>query len=105
MKIDSNIQFPGDPQPDRVKDARSGAAKGPSGAPGVSAPSGEDTVSLSGKHGEVQTLAGQLANVPEVRTERVNALQQRVHTGSYRPDSEKVADAIIAEHRKFNGRA
>lgn len=105
MKIDPTIQFPGDSQPDRVKEARSGAAKRPSGAPGISAPSGEDTVSLSGKHGEVQTLAGQLANVPEVRTEHVNALQQKVRTGNYRPDSEKVADAILAEHRKFNGHA
>jgi len=106
MKIDSTIQFPGDSQPDRVKDARSStASKGPSGARDVLAPGAEDTVSLSGKHGEVRNLASQLAHVPEVRADRVNALQQKVQTGNFRPDSEKVADAIIAEQRKFNGHA
>jgi negative regulator of flagellin synthesis FlgM len=106
MKIDSTIQFPGDSQPERVKDARSGAAtKGPSGARDVSAPGAEDTVSLSGRHGEVRNLASRLVQVPEVRADRVSALQQQVQTGNFRPDSEKVADAMIAEHRKFNGHA
>jgi anti-sigma28 factor (negative regulator of flagellin synthesis) len=43
--------------------------------------------------------------VPEVRADRVSVLQQQVQTGNFRPDSEKVADAMIAEHRKFNGHA
>jgi anti-sigma28 factor (negative regulator of flagellin synthesis) len=46
----------------------------------------------------VQTLKASLLNVPEIRIDRVNALQQKVSTGQYVPSSEKIADAIIAEH-------
>ncbi|HKS94810.1 MAG TPA: flagellar biosynthesis anti-sigma factor FlgM [Terriglobia bacterium] len=107
MKIDPTIQFPSDSQPDRVKGTRTSgtSSKAASGSRGVSSPAGEDTVSLSGKHGEVQVLNAQLAHVPEVRTARVNALQQKVQSGNYQPDSHKVADAIVAEHRKVNTRA
>ncbi len=99
MKIDPAIQFPSDPQPDRVTNSASKAAQsqGSGSASGTSSASGEDTLSLSSTHGEVQTLTVYLANVPEVRTQRVSALQQRVNSGAYLPDSQKVADAIIAD--------
>ncbi len=99
MKIDPTIQFPNDPQFDRVTGApgkttlpqRSGSSVG------ASSPTGEDTLSLSSTHEVAQTLTVRLANVPEVRTERVTGLQERVSSGSYQPDSRKVADAIIAD--------
>ncbi len=99
MKIDPTIQFPSDPQSDRVTNAPSKTTQSQSSgsATGASSPSGEDTFSLSSAHGEVQTLTANLANVPEVRNQRVAALQQRVSNGSYQPDSQKVADAIIAD--------
>lgn len=99
MKIDPTIQFPNDPQSDRLTNSASKASQsqGPGNASGAGSASGEDTFSLSSAHGEVQTLTANLANVPEVRTPRVNALQQRVSSGTYQPDSQKVADAIIAD--------
>ena len=107
MKIDPRIQFPGDLQQDRVKNAANGKSKssGPSTHTGVSSPSGDDTVRLSSAHGDVQTLAANFSNVPEVRTNRVQALQAQVRNGSYHPDSQKVADAMIKDHAKVNVKA
>ena len=107
MKIDPRIQLPGDAQPDRVKNARKGSVQpsGTSSSSGVSSPSGEDTVRLSSTHGEVQTLAAGLNNVPEVRVDRVNALQKQVRDGQFQPDSGKIADAIAAEHSRINTKA
>jgi flagellar biosynthesis anti-sigma factor FlgM len=106
MKIDPRIQLPGDASPERVKNTRGGVQhpEAPKTS-GVSPAAGEDTVKLSSTHGEVQTLAANLAHVPEVRTERVNALRQQVRNASYHPDSGQVADAVIAEHSKVNVKA
>jgi flagellar biosynthesis anti-sigma factor FlgM len=99
MKIDPTIQFPTDPQSDRVSTTANKAvqSKPSAAASGADAASGEDTVRLSSTHGEVQALTAHLANVPEVRAQRVSALQQRVNGGTYHPESLKVADAIIAD--------
>jgi flagellar biosynthesis anti-sigma factor FlgM len=104
MKIDPRIQFPGGIQPDSVKNSRkSGAPSSAAGdSAGVQPTSGEDTVSISSTHGDVQTLTANLANVPEVRTARVSALRQQVDTGQFHPDSLKVADAVIADHAGRN---
>ena len=99
MKIDPSVQFPIDPQSGRVTNAPTKAtqSKASSSTTGADAAAGQDTFSLSSTHGEIQTLTASLAKVPEVRTQRVVALQQRVNAGAYQPDSQKVADAIIAD--------
>jgi len=107
MKIDPRIQLPGDAQPDRVKGSRKGSVQqsGNISSSGVSSPSGEDTVRLSSTHGEIQTLAANLQKVPEVRVDRVNALQKQVRDGQFQPDNQKIADAIVAEHSRLNTKA
>jgi flagellar biosynthesis anti-sigma factor FlgM len=99
MKIDPTIQFPSDPQSDRVTTSagKTPPAQSSGSTSATSSASGEDTFNLSSTHAEVQALAASFANVPEVRTQRVTALQQRVSSGAYQPDSLKVADAIIAD--------
>ena len=105
MKIDPKVQFPDNSQPERVSGKRSGDVAPKSGhqTTGVNSPTGEDTVSLSGTHNEVHNLASAISHVPEVRTERIAALQSKVQSGNYKPDSEKIADAVISEQstRKF----
>jgi flagellar biosynthesis anti-sigma factor FlgM len=99
MKIDPTIQSPGNIQADSVKNSRKSSAQNPgtSGASTTSPTTGEDTVSISSTHSDVQTLKANFANVPEVRIDRVNALQQKVETGQYSPSPEKIAAAIIAD--------
>lgn len=103
MKIDSSqIQFPDDLQSSQVGAKKTATTPSKAGAtnPGVSSPTGEDTVSLSTTHGEIQTLSAQLQQVPEVRTAKVDALQQQVRSGQYQPDSGKIADALIADQTR-----
>jgi flagellar biosynthesis anti-sigma factor FlgM len=100
-KIDPRIQFPDDAQSGQVRGTSKGVSSKPaSSSSGVSSGSGEDTVKLSSTHAEVSALASDLAKVPEVRVHRVQALQQRVKSGTFKPDSQRVADAIIADHSK-----
>jgi flagellar biosynthesis anti-sigma factor FlgM len=42
----------------------------------------------------VQALAAQLANVPSVRQQQVQALQKAVENGTYNPSSQQIAAAI-----------
>jgi flagellar biosynthesis anti-sigma factor FlgM len=107
MKIDPRIQLPGDIQPDSVKNSRKAStqATGTSGLSTTNAATSEDTVSISSTHGDVQTLKANFASVPEVRIDRVNALQQKVDTGHYAPSPEKIADAIIADQTSRSANA
>jgi flagellar biosynthesis anti-sigma factor FlgM len=106
MKIDPKIQFPDDAQSGQVKSTVKGtSSKSASSASGVSSSTGEDPVQLSSIHSEVRTLASNLAQVPEVRVHRLQALQQRVKSGNFKPDSQRVADAIVADHSKQASKA
>jgi flagellar biosynthesis anti-sigma factor FlgM len=104
MYVNPKVQFPSDSQPDQVTGTRgtpnptAGAAKGG----GASPASNEDTVSLSSAHGDVQSLAASLTNVPEVRTDRIDSLRAQVSQGQYQPSSQKVADAIIREYSRVS---
>jgi flagellar biosynthesis anti-sigma factor FlgM len=64
--------------------------------PAASNPLGEDQAQLSGAHIQVQFLATQVLQFPEIRQEKVNALRQVVLGGSYQPSSNQVADAVFA---------
>lgn len=98
MKVDPKIQLP-DVQSEPIKSSRkpSGASTSSANTAGVLPAAGQDTVSISSTTAEIQALKAGLANVPEVRTDRVVALQERVNSGQYHPDSQNVADAMIAD--------
>jgi flagellar biosynthesis anti-sigma factor FlgM len=107
MNIDPKINLNGSGQPEPVKHSRANSAKavGSQSEQGISAVRGEDSVTLSGIHGTVQTLSAKLAEVPEVRTERVQTLQQNIQSGQYQVDKGKVADAIMKDHSRRNSKA
>ena len=107
MFIDGKVQFPTDPQPEQVKTTKNaaGTTTGTVKSGGVSSSSGEDTVSLSTTHGEVQALSAGVAAVPEVRTDRVSSLREQISKGQYQPTSQQVADALIREHGKVSLKA
>ncbi|HUI76027.1 MAG TPA: flagellar biosynthesis anti-sigma factor FlgM [Candidatus Acidoferrum sp.] len=107
MKIDPNLQPLGESQPDRVSGKRNGGvtSTGTSHTTGLRPATGDDTVSLSSTHGDVQQLTTALQNVPEVRTDKVNALQQQVQSGQYIPDNGKLADALLSEQASLKSKA
>lgn len=55
-----------------------------------------DTVQISGALNEVQQLKVQLSQVPDVRANRVAALQQQIQQGTYRPSSQAIASALMS---------
>lgn len=106
MKIDPRIPLTGELQTDQAKNAKKPAAPS-SGAKSDSAASVHtgDTIQISGQHAQVQHLAAQVEKVPEVRAERVAPLKTAVQKKTYRPDSGKVADAMLAEHSRKSAKS
>jgi flagellar biosynthesis anti-sigma factor FlgM len=93
MRIDGNQAVQSLPE--------SGRSDGPSLASGdahssASNPLGEDQAEFSGARGQVQALAEQVLQLPEIRQEKVNALRQVVLGGNYQISSKQFADAVFA---------
>lgn len=65
------------------------------GSSGTELAGGNSAVSLSDT--TVTALKAQIANLPSVRHERVQALQQAIHTGTYRVSSKQLANAIQSD--------
>ncbi len=57
---------------------------------------GQDQAQLSGASTEIQALAAQAAQMPEVRQARIEALRQELASGSYHPGTDKVAAAMVS---------
>lgn len=98
MRIDPN-QFLGNVQPDNVEQTKNRSTQqAQSGAtPENAQVDAEDTFQLSGTLGQVQSLKAQLAQTPDVRSERVAALRQQVQQGTYHPTNEQIANAMVSE--------
>ncbi|MBI3803031.1 MAG: flagellar biosynthesis anti-sigma factor FlgM [Nitrospirae bacterium] len=62
--------------------------KGRDAAPG-------DRVEISGKAKEYQQLNQQIASLPETRSEKVAALQQKIESGTYHPNGEAIAEKLV----------
>jgi len=64
-------------------------------ATGTSLSPGEDQAQLSGAHAQIQDLAAQAAQLPELRQEKVQALRQAIGSGRYEVSAENVAGAMF----------
>lgn len=56
-----------------------------------------DQAQLSGAHIQVQALAAQVAQLPEVREAKINALRDAVQSGEYQPDPANTAHGLMSE--------
>jgi flagellar biosynthesis anti-sigma factor FlgM len=59
----------------------------------------EDTAELSGDQLRVQSLAGQVKGLPDVRQQKVDALSLAIRQGRYDVTPEQTAEALLAEFR------
>ncbi len=57
----------------------------------------KDKVSLSGRAKEISDLNNLLNQLPEIRTEKVEAIKKAIEAGAYNVDSLKVAEKILEE--------
>ncbi len=62
-----------------------------------------ESVCQSDRHEQVSKLEAELKKVPEVRQERVDALQRALRDGRYHPTKAQVADAVVAEQFAQHG--
>jgi len=97
MRIDGNrlAQWP----PESTLGGRQNAARGGGGAT-ANLVLDEDQAQLSGVYVQVQGLAAEALQFPEIRQEKVNALRQVVERGNYQPAYDQVASAML-EHMQI----
>jgi flagellar biosynthesis anti-sigma factor FlgM len=93
MRIDLNQAA--EPLAESGRTSKPGPASGDT-RPSGSSPLGEDQAQLSGAHVQIQALATQVLQLPEIRQEKVNGLRQMVLGGSYQPSSNQIAEAVFA---------
>jgi flagellar biosynthesis anti-sigma factor FlgM len=93
MKIDGSLALPEEVGPRRV--GTTGAS--PSEDQGESVGLNPDEVQFSVDGDKVQQLKTDLAGLPDVRQERVVALNQAIEQGSYNVSDEQIAQAMSTE--------
>lgn len=92
MRID--LHYGPQPVPESDRSAQGNSANRGTAASQVQ--SGEDQTQFSGAHLQVQALASQASQLPEVREERVQSLREAVQSGRYQANPEQVAAALLA---------
>ncbi|MFZ5611288.1 MAG: flagellar biosynthesis anti-sigma factor FlgM [Bacillota bacterium] len=56
-----------------------------------------DSVQLSGEARFKKEIEAALKNLPEVREDLVNRIKKDIQAGTYKPDTDKIADGILQE--------
>ena len=93
MRIDINQSAQLLPASDRTTNQSPASGDASSSA---SSALGEDQAQLSGVHVQIQALAAQVSQLPEIRQEKVSALRQVILSGNYKPGSSQVAESLFA---------
>ena len=57
----------------------------------------KDKISLSGKAKEINDLKRLMNDLPEMRSDRVDALKKAIDSGNYNIDAQKIAKKILEE--------
>ena len=57
-----------------------------------------DALSVSGTAQFIAVAQAHLAKVPDIRTDKVDALKARMESDEYHPDGEAVADGLVRDH-------
>ena len=65
-------------------------------------PSGSDEVQLTHTATSLKHVEARLAGMPDVDRARVDALRQRVESGNYRMDANRIADRLLRFERELN---
>ncbi len=93
MRIDLNAIIPEAPDPGQSAKSASRTASSSSSGEGLG---GGDTAKLSQNQGRVQELTAQVNQLPEIRQDRVAALQRALDEGNYRVTPGQAAEAVLS---------
>jgi flagellar biosynthesis anti-sigma factor FlgM len=92
MRVSDSISFPENKDiTSKVGGVDTPKVKGQSESPSFT----QDETDLSANLQKVQELKTHLANLPDVRLERVQVLQNAISNGTYEVDAGKIADAMM----------
>ena len=69
-------------------------------APASAPEATSDDLTVSGSAQFMAVAQDRLAAIPDVRTEKVDAIKALMDTDNYNPDGEAVADGLIREHSR-----
>jgi len=78
------------------RDAGAESARSADKAPEQKQPAAESSVKLSEQAQQLNAIEERLRQLPEVDSERVAQIRQAVADGSYKPDSSRIADKLLA---------
>jgi flagellar biosynthesis anti-sigma factor FlgM len=92
MRIDLNSPLPEAPDPGQSTKSSSYAVSGNSSPQGL----GADTARLSQDQGRVRDLSSLVQQLPEIRQDKVAALQRAIAHGSYGVTPGQSADALFS---------
>jgi flagellar biosynthesis anti-sigma factor FlgM len=95
MKVDPSLQSIVNAQSDAVQNTKTSRAQETSPEGRTTEVDGSDTVQLSPKFAEVQQLTAKLQQLPDIRSERVSMLKEKIQQGTYKPDPSEVAGALL----------
>jgi len=95
MKVYGNK--PPEKQDAAVKSQKTGKTEQVLGQGSVQKISPVDKVDLSGRAKGMAEMTGAINQMPEIRTEKVEAIGKSVNDGTYKVDPEKVASKMIDE--------
>jgi flagellar biosynthesis anti-sigma factor FlgM len=93
MKIDASLAFPENVGPQRVGTTGPSPSQNQGEKVGLS----PDEVQFSVDGDKVQQLKTDLAGLPDVRQERVAALNQAVERGSYNVSDQQIAQSMSSD--------
>jgi negative regulator of flagellin synthesis FlgM len=95
MKVSGKTSGVG-PTPSVVGGSPSGGAQ-PAAAPASAAVNG-DALSVSSTAQFMAAARAQLARIPDIRTDKVEAIKAQLDSDAYNPDGDAVADGLVREH-------
>ena len=96
MKIQGNNPAEGQELLNKVKDLKKGQEVGKQSEK-EKIQNEQDKISVSGTAREISELKSMIADLPDVRTDKVAEIKKAVDTGNYNVDALKVAERILEE--------
>jgi flagellar biosynthesis anti-sigma factor FlgM len=105
MKVDPNLQSITNAQSEAVQGSKTTRAQDPTPGTDSTQADGSDTVHFSQKFAEVQQLTAKLQQVPEVRSDRVSMLKEKIQQGTYKPDASDIAGAMLSDSLGQGGKS
>lgn len=103
--IDNNMNIRpsrGDIDQSTQPTTRAADTKGSASSTGAARPAGQDKVTFTGIASEMRTLEADLARIPDIDSDRVNAIKASIAEGSYRVNADKVVENLLSMERALS---